>query len=261
MRWRPGSAIVMLWLLTSCATWSQRNHDWPTIESGRTLKNTMHTVDDLSRKRRGMRGQIKIAAPFLPGKTAADGVIVAQPMDFLRLEVMDPIGGVMAGLNLKLDALELWLPNQMRVYETDSSDDSIARLTKLPWTFTELFAILQGLPPRRFSEEYTDWSIDPDGIAVNGEGDAIMALSSGLNLPEVYVRFKNEKRKSVLYEVTLDDYRSTKLGMFPHHITVKFLHPRKTVELWFDNVEWNPSVAWGALAFDFPEGTKVIQVR
>lgn len=267
MHWRRNNsgvvifAMTALLLSTGCATTSKRFADWPTIDSGRVLKNSMATVDTLSRQRRSLRGQIKIAAPFLPGKTAVDAVLIAQPMDILRLDMMDPVGGMVAGLNLQLDALDLWLPGQMRVYETDSSDESIARLTRLPWTFSELFAILQGLPPKRFSEEYTDWSIDPDGIAVNGDGDAIMALSPGLNLPETFVRFKNMKRKSVVYEIAFDDYRPTKLGMFPHHITVNFVRRHKTVELWFDNVEWNPTVAWGALAFDFPEGTKIVRVR
>lgn len=262
MRWKNSKWIVLLAVtLVGCATTPARHADWSMPENGRALKKAMQGIDDLSRRRRSMRAQVKIAAPFLPGKTAADGVIAAQPMDLFRLDVMDPTGGTLAGLNLKLDTLDLWLPNQMRVYQTDSSDDSIARVTKLPWTLSELFSVLQGLPPRRFNEEFTDWSIDPNGYAVNGDGDAIMALEPGLNVPQSFIRYKDEHQKKVLYEVQFEDYRATTLGLFPHHITLKFLGKHKTVELWFENVEWNPPVAWGALAPEYPEGTKIVQVR
>lgn len=261
MRCRNNIPFLILLVLAACATTRPHHADWAMPENGRVLKTAMRGMDDLSHRRRGMRAQIRIAAPFLPGKTAADGVVVAQPMDLMRLDVMDPTGGVMAGLNLKLDVLDLWFPNQMRVYETDSGDDSIARLTRLPWTLSELFSILQGLPPRRFNEELTDWSIDPDGFAVNGDGDAIMSLEPGLNLPQLFIRYKNDRHKKAVYEVRFEDYRATNLGMFPHHIAVEFSGRHKTVELWFENVEWNPPVAWGALAPDYPEGTKVVRVR
>lgn len=260
MRWKNSLAILFL-IFSACATTPARHADWAPVENGRVLKKTMLSLDDLSRRRRGLRAQVKIAAPFLPGKTAADGVIVAQPMDLMRLDLMDPAGGLLAGLNLQLSALDLWLPGAQRVYETSSDDDSLARITRLPWTLSELFSILQGLPPRRFAEDYTEWSIDPDGFAVSGDGDAIMAITPGLHLPETVIRYKNERQKKAIYTVQFDDYRATNLGMFPHHITVQFLRPHKTVELWFENVEWNPVVAWGALAFDLPEGTRVVQVR
>lgn len=264
MRWRRNNLVIVMTVcvaMAGCATTKVRHKDWPMPENGRALKNAMRGVEDLSHRRRGLRAQVKIAAPFLPGKTAADGVIVAQPMDLFRLDVMDPAGGLLAGLNLKLDTLDLWMPSQSRVYETDSADDSIARVTKLPWTLSELFSILQGLPPRRFNEEFTDWSIDPNGYAVSGDGDAIMALEPGLNLPQSFIRYKNDRQKKAIYEVLFEDYRATNLGMFPHHITLKFLAKNKTVELWFENVEWNPPVAWGALAPDYPEGTKIVQVH
>lgn len=263
MRWKNNRQLFLfcVFCLSACATTQARHADWPTPENGRILRNAAQGMDDLSRRRRSMRAQVKIAAPFLPGKTAADGVIVAQPMDLIRLDVMDPTGGLLAGLNLKLDALDLWMPNQMRVYETDSSDDSIAHITKLPWTLSELFSILKGMPPQRFNEEFTDWSIDPNGYAVNGDGDGIMALEPGLNLPQSFIRYKNERQKKAVYEVAFEDYRPTKLGMFPHHITLKFLGKNKTVELWFENVEWNPVVAWGVLAPEYPEGTKIVRVR
>jgi hypothetical protein len=253
--------IVVSFGLAGCGTAPVRHADWSVPENGRVLRKAAWGMDDLSRRRRSMRALVKISAPFLPGKTAADGVIVVQPLDLIRLDVMDPAGGLLAGLHLKLDALDLWMPRQMRVFEADSSDDSIAHITKLPWTLSELFSILQGMPPRRFNEEFTDWSIDPDGYAVNGDGDAIMALEPGLNLPQSFIRYKNDRQKKAIYEVLFEDYRATNLGMFPHHITLRFLGKRKTVELWFENVEWNPVVAWGALAPEYPEGTRVVRVR
>lgn len=267
MRCKRRNKNVLLVLIcglffSACATTGKPRHgDWAPIDSGRVLKRAMTTMDDLSRQRRSMRAQVKVAAPFLPGKTAADGVLVAQPLDLLRLDLMDPVGGTLAGVNLKIDTLELWLPNEQRVYETDSLDDSISRLTRLPWTLSELFSILQGLPPKRFNEDYSDWSIDPDGAAVNGDGDAVMAITPAMNLPQTFIRYKNDLHKKAIYEVTYDEYRPTKLGMFPHHITVQFFSPRKKVELWFENVEWNPTVAWGALALEYPEGTKFVHVR
>ncbi len=253
--------VITSLTLSACAATPVRHADWSVPENGRVLKKAAQGMDELSRRRHSMRAQVKIAAPFLPGRTAADGVIVAQPLDLIRLDVMDPAGGILAGLNLKLDALDLWMPHQMRVYEADSSDESIATITRLPWTLSELFSILQGMPPRRFNEEFTDWSIDPDGFAVNGDGDAIMALEPGLNLPQSFIRYKNDRHRKAIYEVLFEDYRATALGMFPHHITIKFLGRRKTVELWFENVEWNPTVAWGALAPEYPDGTKIVRVR
>lgn len=262
MHWKRSSVLLCALMLVGCATTGKPRHaNWAPIDSGRALKRAVTAMDTLSRQRRSLRAQVKVSAPFLPGKTAADGVLVAQPIDLLRLDLMDPVGGTLAGVNLKLDTLELWLPNEQRIYETDSLDDSLTRLTRLPWTLSELFSILQGLPPKRFNESYDDWSIDPDGAAVNGDGDALMAIIPAMNLPQTFIRYKNDQHKKAIYEVTYDEYRPTKLGMFPHHITVQFFSPRKKVELWFDNVEWNPAVAWGALAFDVPEGTKVIQVR
>lgn len=261
MRCKNKIALILCVMIAGCATAPVRHANWAPVENGRVLTQAMRAMEALSRQRRSMRAQLKIAAPFLPGKTAADGVIVAQPMDLMRLDLTDPAGDMVAGVDLSLNNLDLWLPNQRRVYETDSADDSLARVTHLPWTWSEFFSLLQGLPPTQFGEESTDWSVDPDGMAVNGNGDAIMALDPGLHLPQSFIRYKNEQHKKAIYEVQYDDYRPTKLGMYPHHITVHFFRSNKTVELWLDHVEWNPTVAWGALDFDLPEGTKVIHVR
>ncbi len=261
MRCRNKAALILCVVVSSCATTPVRHADWTPVENGRVLKQAMQSMETLSHQRRSMRAQVKVAAPFLPGKTSVDGVLVAQPMDLMRLDLMNPVGEMVAGVNLKVDALDLWLPEKQRVYETDSADDSLSRITKLPWTWSEFFSLLKGLPPARFDEEYTDWSVDPDGMAVNGNGDAIMALDPGLHLPQSFIRYKNERHKKAIYEVQFEDYRPTKMGLYPSHVTIQFFHPRKTVELWLENVEWNPAVAWGALAFDLPEGTKIVHVR
>ncbi|PIR20949.1 MAG: hypothetical protein COV45_03550 [Deltaproteobacteria bacterium CG11_big_fil_rev_8_21_14_0_20_47_16] len=258
---RSSAIVVLVTCLAACATTGSHHVDWEPVSSERVLKVAMKTVDQYSRQRRSMRAQIKIAAPFLPGKTTSDGVVLAQPIDLMRLDLMDPVGEILVSLNLKLDALELWLPQQGRVYETDSTDESIARLTRLPWTLSEFFALLQGLPPRQFSEDYEEWFVDPDGMATSPDGDAVMSLTPGINLPQEMIRYKNDLHKKVLYQVQFDDYRATNLGMFPHHMTIEFMHPHKVVEMWFENVEWNPVVAWGALAPEYPEGTKVVNVH
>jgi hypothetical protein len=262
VRWKRSSILFCVLMLVGCATTGKPRHgDWAPVDSERALKRAVATMNDLSHRRRSLRAQVKVAAPFLPGKTAADGVVVAQPVDALRLDLMDPVGGTLAGVNLQRDTLALWLPNEQRLYETDSLDDSLTRLTRLPWTLSELFSILQGLPPKRFNESYYDWFIGADGTAVNSNGDAAMAIVPAMHLPHAFIRYTNEQHKKVIYEVKYDEYRPTKLGMFPHHITVQFFSPRKKVEMWFDNVEWNPTIAWGALALDVPEGTKVVRVQ
>lgn len=263
MRWKKTKApLVLLMLAVVCSAGKSRYADWPVVENGRTLKTAMHAVETLSLQRRNMHSEIKIAAPFLPSKMAMDGVLAIQPQDYLRLDIMNLVDGViLAGLDLKPETLELWLPQQNRVYVTDSNDDSISKLTHLPWTLSELFSILSGLPPKRFNEEYTDWSIDPDGVAVNGEGDAVMSLMPGLNIPETFLRYKNEKKKSAIYEVTFDDYRPSSVGMFPYHVTVQFFHPHKRVEMWFDHVEWNPKIPLSLMESEISKDAKQIYRR
>lgn len=258
-------ALGMMLALTACAVGtggrkSVHHRDWPVVPSGAQLKSAMKSIDLASRQRRSMRTQLKIAAPFLPGGTAADGVLAAQPDSRLRLDLLDPTGGTLAALNLNDDHLEMWLPQQNRMYQTSASDDSLQRLTRLPWTLSELFSLLQGLPPRRFAEEYIDWSIDPDGMAVNADGDAIMSFGPGM-LPEFYIRYRNDLQKKIVYEVTFEEYQTSSLGSYPTHITIQFYAPKTVVEIWLSDVEWNPPLAWGEWTLEPPAGTKVIELR
>jgi len=155
-------------------------------------------------------------------------VIIKQP-DTLRIDALERISDVVATLYSKGGEGYLDLSAEGKRYPLKNSQVILPGIGEIPLSVGELADILVGRPSiEGGKKEITD----PfrSSFFIKSETEEL-EMSNSEKMPLVFTRYSSASKRSVLFEVSFDDFKTSRGKKFPNHIVLRFENPKLVMEI------------------------------
>lgn len=192
-------------------------------------KHGARTAKPMSSDIASFKGLAYIVAEKGGVRWANNAAIIIKHPDTLRIDALERISDVVATLYSKGGEGYLDLSAEGKRFPLKNSQVMLPGVGEIPLSIGELADILVGRPNIESGKKEIS---DPfrSSFFIKSETEEL-EVSNSEKMPLVFTRYSSAAKRSVLFEASFDDFKTSKGKKFPSHIVLRFENPKLLMEI------------------------------